>query len=132
MTLKEKLKKFMKEPGDPPKLALAFAMGLLLGILPGTGAIVAAGVATVFKLNIALAVAGALFINPLTAPFVYAGSYFLGRWIIGNAEMEQTISRILLTTITGNIVMATAIAVIGYFVVWGLAVLYMNRHRKKK
>ena len=117
------------EPGTPLKLALAFALGILLGVLPGTGAVVAAGLATAFRLNIPLAVAGALLTNPLTAPLVYAGSYFIGRAVLGHAAFKQTVARILVTTIAGNVILALGMAVIGFAVVWGLAVCYRSRKR---
>jgi len=115
--------------GSPHKLALAFGMGVLLGILPGTGAVVAAGVATVLRLNLPLAVAGAMVVNPLTAPLVYGGSYFLGRWLLGDRVVEHKIARILLRTLAGNLVMALGLAVVGYLVVWGLATWHRSRAR---
>lgn len=108
-------------PDTPPRLAFAFALGILLGVLPGTGAIVAAGVATALQLSIPLAVAGALVTNPLTAPLVYAVSFFLGRWLLGNEVAEHALIRIGLTTIAGNVILALAMAVVGYLLVWVIA-----------
>ena len=129
MSLKKRLGRFINQPGDPPKLALAFAMGILLGVLPGTGAIVAAGAATVLRLNLPLAVAGAMITNPITSPLVYGGSYFLGRWLFGDPQVEQTIIRILLTTIAGNLVIALAMALAGYLLVWGFGTWYRSGRR---
>lgn len=128
-SLKKRLKKFIRQPGDPPKLAFAFAMGILLGVLPFTGAVVAAGLATVLRLNLPLAMAGAMVTNPLTAPLVYGGSFFLGRWLLGNAELEQTITRILLTTIAGNLTLAMGMALTGYLLVWGFAAWCQSKKR---
>lgn len=130
MNLKEQMKKLIHQPGDPPKLAFAFSVGILLGVLPGTGTLVAAGLATALRLNLPLAVAGAMMTNPFTAPFVYGGSYFLGRAMLGNAELEQTITRILLTTIAGNVIIAAAMAAIGYAIVWGAASWYRSRKKR--
>ncbi len=113
-------------PDTPHRLAFAFALGILLGILPGTGAIVAAGVATALRLSVPLAVAGALVTNPLTAPLVYAGSFFLGRWLLGNEVAEHKLIRIGLTTIAGNVLLALCMAVAGYLVVLGLAIVYQS------
>ncbi len=126
---RERVAKLVNQPGDPLRLALAFAMGILLGVLPGTGAVMAAALATVFRLNIPLAVAGALLTNPLTAPLVYAGSYFIGRALLGKLDIEQTITRVLLTTIAGNVVLALGMAVVGFLSVWGLAVWYRSGKR---
>lgn len=111
---KQRLSKLVSVSGDPHRLALAFSLGILLGVLPGTGALVAAGVATAFQLNVPLAVAGALMINPLTAPLVYGASFFLGRWMLGDEVAKHLIVRIGLTTIAGNVVLAFAMAVAGY------------------
>ena len=102
-------------------------MGILLGVLPGTGAVVAAGLAVVLRLNLPLAVAGAMVVNPITVPLVYAGSYFLGRWLLGDQMIEHKIARILLSTLAGNMVMALGLAVVGYLIVWGLAVWHRSR-----
>ena len=102
----------------PHRLALAFGLGVALGIIPGTGAIAAAAVAALFRLNLPVMVAGALLTNPLTTPFVYASSYFLGHWILGNQITSGMITRILLTTIVGNLILAVSLGLIGYLLVW--------------
>ena len=130
MAEKKTLSKLIRGvPDTPSRMAFAFALGVLLGILPGTGAIVAAGVATALRLSIPLAVAGALVTNPLTAPLVYAGSFFLGRWILGDQVAEQLLIRIGLTTLVGNVILAFAMAVAGYFLVWSLAVWHQSKKR---
>ena len=129
MSLKQKIKKTLSQSGSPSRLGFAFALGILLGVLPGTGAIVAAGLATVLGLNLPLAVAGAMLINPLTAPLVYGGSYFLGAWLLGNTHLEKTISRVLLTTLAGNVLMAVVMAAAGYVAVWGIVVWYRSRKK---
>ena len=113
-----RLSKLVSVSGDPRSLSLAFALGILLGVLPGTGAIVAAAVAAYFQLNVPLAVAGALVINPLTAPFIYGASYLLGREILGDQGAQHLIVRVGLPTITGNVILAFGMAVIGYAAVF--------------
>jgi len=110
----KRFSKLVSVSGDPHRLALAFSLGILLGILPGTGAFVAAGVATALQMNVPLAVAGALVINPLTAPIVYGASFFLGRWMLGDQVAKHMITDILLKTIAGNLVLAIAMAIAGY------------------
>lgn len=114
MASKRRLSKLVSVSGDPHRLALAFALGILLGVLPGTGAFVAAGVATALQMNVPLAVAGAFVINPLTAPLVYGTSFFLGRWMLGDEVAKHLIVRIGLTTAAGNVILAFAMAVAGY------------------
>ncbi len=122
MRLPERLKKLIQIKGSSHRLASAFSLGVFLGILPGTGAVAAAGLAAVLGLNLPLAVAGAMVVNPITAPLVYVGSYFLGRWLLGDQVIEHKIARILLNTLAGSVVMALALAVVGYLIVWGLAI----------
>ena len=115
---------------SPHRLALAFAMGILLGVLPGTGAVVAAGVAAALRMNVPLAVAGALVTNPLTTPLVYGGSYLIGRWLLGDRVAEHVILRIGLTTIAGNVVLAAGMAAVGYAAVLFLAARYQSKKRR--
>ena len=122
ITDKMKLSKLIKgTPDTPSRLAFSFALGVLLGVLPGTGAIMAAGVATALRLTVPLAVTGALVTNPLTAPLVYGASYLIGRWMLGDKVAEHVILRIGLTTIAGNAVLALGLAAAGYAVIWGVA-----------
>lgn len=114
MAAQQRLSKLVSVSGDPHRLALAFSLGILLGVLPGTGAFVAAGVAAALRMNVPLAVAGALVINPLTAPLVYGASFFLGRWILGDEVAKHLIVRIGLTTAAGNVILAFSLAVAGY------------------
>ena len=122
MTAGQKLSKLISgTPDTSHRLAFSFALGILLAVLPGTGAIVAAGVATAFRLSVPLAVTGALVTNPLTAPLVYGASYLIGRWMLGDKVAEHVILRIGLTTIAGNAVLALGLAAAGYAVIWGVA-----------
>ena len=98
-------------------------------MLPGTGAVVAAGVAAALRMNVPLAVAGALVINPLTAPLVYGASYLIGRWLLGDQAAKHVIVRIGVTTIAGNAVLALALAVAGYIGIWAFAVWYQKKKK---
>ena len=114
---------------SPHRLALAFGLGGFLGIVPGTGAIAAAVCATVLRLNLPVMVAGSLLTNPVTAPFVYIGSYLLGKWVLGERLPSGLVPRILLGTVTGNLILAVLLGVIGYFVVWSGVTFYRARTR---
>ena len=126
-----KLRKLLRADDSPHRLALAFALGVLLGILPGTGAVMAAGLATALRLNIPLAVAGAMLTNPLTAPLVYGGSYFIGHWLLGRLEVQHAMARILLTTIAGNLILSIALALVGYGLIFGTALLMRKRRQAR-
>ena len=113
----------------PRRLALAFGLGVFLGIIPGTGAIAAAAVAALFRLNLPVMVAGALLTNPVTTPFVYVGSYFLGHWLMGDWLPAGRIPQILLGTLTGNLILAVGLGVLSYAAVLG-SVIFIRNCRK--
>ncbi|MBI3615342.1 MAG: DUF2062 domain-containing protein [Candidatus Omnitrophica bacterium] len=127
--LKRRVKALIHFKETPHRLALAFGLGVFLGIIPGTGAIAAAVTAALFQLNLPVMVAGALLTNPVTTPFVYIGSYFLGHWLLGDLFPAGKIARILLDTLIGNLILAVALALIGYFLVLG-TILFIRSRRK--
>ena len=69
---------------SPHEIAKAFAVGVFIGVLPGTGLAVALVIAVFFKLNKTAIALGALTNNPWTTPFIYAASYKMGLWIIAS------------------------------------------------
>lgn len=113
--------------GSPHRLALAFGLGVALGILPGTGAIAAAMVAALFRLNLPIMVAGSLLTNPITTPFVYIGSFLIGHWLLGDWLPAGKISRILLSTLTGNLILTLLLGLIGYLVVFAISLALRRR-----
>ena len=120
MEMKRFIRSLFRFRGNPHKVAVAFALGIALGVIPGTGAFVAAGVATVLRLNLPVMVAGALITNPVTSPFIYTGSYALGRWLLGDWLPTSRVGKILLGTVAGNMVLALLMAAAGYLIIWGL------------
>ena len=118
--MRESLRRFLSSlfrfQGSPHRLALSFAVGVMLGVIPGTGAFVAAGAATLFKLNLPLAVAGALLTNPVTTPLIYGASYAIGRWLLGNWLPDDRLSRIVVGTLTGNLTLSLTLSVISYVI----------------
>ncbi len=115
--LKGRLKALVNFRGTPHQMGLAFGLGLALGIIPGTGAIAAAATATILRLNLPLMVAGALIANPFTTPFVYTGSYLLGAWLLGDWLPAGRVLKVTLGVITGNLILAAGLGLIGYLVV---------------
>ena len=120
-------KRIFSFQGSANRLALTFALGICLGVIPGTGAMVAAALATALRLNLPVMVAGALLTNPLTTPFIYAGSFLLGQWMLGDLLPEGKVSRVVLGTVAGNLLLAIAMAMAGYAVMWLLIVIVRRR-----
>ena len=113
--------------GSPHRLALAFGLGVALGIIPGTGALASAAVATLLRLNLPIMVAGALLTNPVTTPLVYGGSYLLGRWLFGDYLPTGMIARAVLGTLAGNLVLALTLGFIAYGVAFAAVILLRPR-----
>ncbi len=126
--MKERLRALLNLKGSPHALALAFGLGILIGVIPGTGAAVAAVCAALLRLNLPLMVSGALLTNPVTAPFLYLGSYLLGEWLFGHRLPERGLFRVIVGTVAGNLILAGVFAVLGYCTVF-VWVSYWRRHR---
>ena len=120
MDLKKFVRSLFRFQGNPHKVALSFALGVALGVIPGTGAFAAAAVAALFRLNLPVMVAGALVTNPVTSPFIYGGSYALGHWLLGDWLPDSRVGKILLGTVVGNMILAFLMASAGYLLLWGL------------
>ena len=89
--------------------------------------------ATALRLNVPLAVAGGLLTNPLTTPIVYSVSFFLGRWVLGGDKVAtHNVTEILLKTVTGSVILAFVMAVVGYLVILLVTLLVRRRRAKKK
>lgn len=132
MDLKKFVRSLFRFRGNPHKVALSFALGVALGVIPGTGAIVAAGASALLRLNLPVMVAGALVTNPLTSPFIYTGSYALGHWLLGDWLPSSRVGRILLGTLVGNMILAFVMAGAGYLILWGLVHWIRVRVRNRR
>lgn len=127
--MKFRFKDLLKFDGTPHQLALAFGLGVALGIIPGTGALAAALLAAVFRLNLPIVVAGALMTNPLTAPFIYLASYRIGHWLLGDWMPDSWLARLAVGIFTGNPILAVALGLVAYFVVFGAVVVLRKKTR---
>lgn len=126
--LKKRFRGLVNFKETPHRLALAFGIGVTLGVIPGTGPVAAGLVAALLRLNLPLMVGGALLTNPLTAPFVYAVSFFLGHWILGEWLPDGKWARLLLGTLTGGPVLAIGMGLVGYLFIFLFTKLIRTRH----
>ncbi len=94
-----------------------------MGIIPGTGALAAAAVAAVLRLNLPLMVAGALLTNPLTTALVYGTGYLLGGFVLGDLLPEAPWMRVASQTAVGTTVLGAAVGGLGYLLVWAMVLL---------
>lgn len=133
--MNDKLKRILLFKGEPHFLGLSLGVGIALGILPGTGAIVAGIAAPFLRLNLPLMVSGALLSNPITSPLVYGASYWIGCRLFKITFLEQfKLAQILLKTLAGNIILALAMGLAGYLLltVFLLFMRWLIRHRPNR
>ena len=76
-------KRWRRWRADPERIARGVAIGLFIGMMPGTGLVAALAVAVVCRLHKPSVAAGALLNNPWTSPFFYYVSYRLGQRLTG-------------------------------------------------
>lgn len=77
--------RFLKIRGRPKEIALGFALGLFIGFTPTMGIqiVVAVFIASLLKWSKITAALGVQITNPLTAPFIYGSTYYIGAAITG-------------------------------------------------
>ena len=154
-TARKFYRRFLKLRGDPQEIALGFALGLFIGMTPSVGfqMVIAAAVAASLKWNKISAAMGVWITNPLTAPFIYSFTFFVGSKIYGtnkifNPPDELTVSiakkilskspGVFYSLTIGGIVLGIPLAVAGYFISLRLVNRYqddlkekMNRQKEK-
>jgi uncharacterized protein (DUF2062 family) len=130
---------------------------MICGLIPGPIQMLSAAIlAILFRVNLPVAVATTLLTNPLTWPFIFFVAYEIGRFVTGGngasmtefdfdwgqqpwAEFIPAFWQWLLslgeTFLIGNLILATSLAVLGYFAVhlgWRLYLLaYLKRRRAR-
>ena len=136
--LQHTYERFLKIRGNPRQIGLGFALGLFLGTTPfiGLHSIVAVVLAALFKWNKIAALSGAWISNPLTFPFLYGLTWWVGSGVTRASvatglplswDVEYLIAlikkspQILHILIVGGVVVGLPLALAGYFVaVWGV------------
>ncbi|MCX5776624.1 MAG: DUF2062 domain-containing protein [Candidatus Firestonebacteria bacterium] len=131
--------KIVRANDTPSKVGAGVAVGVFLGIFPtfGLGLLLAYGIAVLFKINKAAAVAGSLIMNPLTTPFFWMLSAIIGSGLIG-AEREFILAELKTGRIfkalgpafyaymLGNILISLVFSVVSYFITLEI----IRRHNK--
>jgi uncharacterized protein len=128
---KKILKKLLTLDGPPNSLAIAFAIGVFISFTPfyGLHSAMAAAAAYSLRLNIVALLAGAWLNNPLTTPFMYGISYFLGRLIIGGADLPAEATwKDLLTTHLGGIFFQLIIGCTAFVLLFGFISFWVMKY----
>jgi len=131
-TLKKAYVRLIKIRGTPREVGLGFALGIFVAMSPTMGfqMAIAIPIAALLKWN-KLAAAMAVWVtNPLTAPFIYGPTYFIGAKLLGmplglNAAdtasgstmlaFAEKAPRIFGAMTLGGIVLGLPLAVISYY-----------------
>lgn len=143
----ESFKRLFTLNGAPHDISLGFALGVFLGILPGTGPIAALVMAQFLRLNRAAALAGALLTNTWFSLVVLGLSAQTGAMImsVDLAELNRAVgtafrpfhfanlsrlsfSRVVLPVLLGYLVVSIALGIIAY--VTAYTILRLRQRRK--
>lgn len=136
--------RFLKIRGTPRDIGLGFALGIFIGFSPSMGIqiILAIFVASLLKWSKITAAIGVQVTNPITAPFIYSFTYWLGSKLMGLEKpliltrpitieslvtMIQQAPGIFAAMTLGGILIGLPLAVIGYVVVYKM----MGRYQEK-
>jgi uncharacterized protein (DUF2062 family) len=140
-------RRFIKIHGTPREIALGFALGLFIGTSPTMGfqIIIAVFLAAVFQWNKITAGMGVWITNPVTAPFIYSGTYVLGSKILGLdnqfsfpdgftistlVQMMKEAPNIFTALTVGGIIVGLPLAAAGYYIVYSLVKKYQDDLKK--
>jgi uncharacterized protein len=129
--IKEKLKHHFQEvirtKTSPHSIALGFAIGSFIGLLPTPGLNIILGIIVLLlfeKINKISLFAGILIWNPLTSIPIYLLSYKIGDFLFGKSvvvmyelNIFQHIYFFARRFLIGNFILAASIALISYFLV---------------
>lgn len=123
--IRSELESAFAEEHTPHEVATSFSVGTFITALPtlGTGLVLFVIIAYVFERASKLALfASVLVLNPAAKWGVYAASYWLGVLLLGPPSTEGITDvslsagpDVLARLVLGNVILAVAFAVVGYF-----------------
>ncbi len=135
--IKTRFRQLVSIDEPPHQISLAFAIGVFIAFSPtfGLHTISALTAAWLFKMNLAVIIAGTLVNNPWTIVFVYGSSICFGSFIlqngtsclIGGMGKDELISyskTMLMPYLSGTIVLGIIAALISYFLLYRVLVIY--------
>lgn len=133
--VKRLYQRFLRIRGTPREIGLGFALGLIIGFSPTMGVqiVFAVFMASVLKWSKIAAAAAVQITNPITAPFIYSATYYLGAKIMGIEkplkpaalmyldgliETTRQAPQIFAALTIGGILIGLPLAAVGYLVVY--------------
>ncbi|MFQ5715646.1 MAG: DUF2062 domain-containing protein [Nitrospinales bacterium] len=131
--------RFARLKSTPEEMALGVSIGLFVGFTPtfGVQSVVAVFVAAVFRGDKILAAAAAFVTNPVTIPFIYAGTYLVGTAVLQNPVdagflsqpsiegLWETSGDIFVALWVGGVIVGLLVALLAYYVLvnFGMTIL---------
>ncbi len=135
--------RFLRADSSPHKAALGLAVGVFIGIFPtfGLGALMAVGLAFLFRFSKVAAVVGSAIMNPFTSPFFWGLSFTIGAWLTGaevgevarlidEGELWNAAGEVVWTYLAGNTLLAVALALLFYGLGYGAVRAYQRTRLK--
>ena len=126
--------RFIRLQASPETLARGVALGLFISTTPtfGIQTLLALFLAALFRVSKLCAVLAVQFTNALTAPFIYAGTYYLGAFLLGQPPQENLFNDFSFKVLfelgpavfaalgVGGLLVGVILGVMGYFMVIGI------------
>ncbi len=134
--------KLLRIDDSTEKIARGAALGAFIGLMPtlGVGFILCIICSFLLKVNKAAAIIASFVMNPFTAPLVWSGSVYIGKFIfwrerasevfygVEQESLLKEIGHIPLAFVTGNTIIASFFSAIVYIIVRNGVI----QHRKRK
>ena len=138
--------KIIRIRSTPHDIALSFAAGAFVGVMPtfGVASILCIMIASFLKLNILATVLGSWVSNPWTAPFFYMISYKIGQYVVMTVPLLQIpfdyrfhhkMALFFKTgqyLLIGGTLFGSIIAIFCYAIIYKLTYLYQAEKQKRK
>jgi uncharacterized protein (TIGR03546 family) len=86
----------LRSRASPREIAGGLALGMIITFTPTLGlqTLLAISLSTLFRVNPLATLAGIQITNPLTAPFVYAATYRVGTWLLGQGDHSLVLRKL--------------------------------------
>lgn len=142
MRFVDRLRGLLNVPETPKRIAMAFAVGLFIGITPFFGVHILMGlaVAWMFKLNRAIMITAILVTNPWTVIPIYSFCMWVGLFILDRkmdvpeldwslftvSNMIDGLGQMFLPMLIGTFLVGAVVSVMSYFIVQAAVVRYRS------
>ncbi|MEM6616049.1 MAG: DUF2062 domain-containing protein [Pseudomonadota bacterium] len=140
------VKRTLRIAGSPHAIALGFAFGVFASFTPFMGAhlVVCLALSWVFGASMIASVFGTIIGNPITFPFIWAGTHKLGTWILGGVETDgpdltggvfarsfEVLWPLIKPMVVGGAVIGGISAVVSYYLVKSAVSVYQAKRQAR-